>query len=752
MKIFLKISVIVLLFLGLIPILHSCKKEELPTLSTSSVTNITATSATGGGMVTSDGNASVTSRGICWSLNANPILSDTKTLDGTGDGQYVSSLTGLTAGSTYHVRAYATNSVGTAYGADLSFATLGKAPECLTQAANSITSSGGTLNGTVNANYLSTAVTFEYGLTTSYGQTVTSTQSPVTGNSITNVSADISGLNPGTTYHYRVVAVNSIGTTNGNDLSFTTGAVLPILTTTAISNKTATSVTSGGTITSDGGALITSRGVCWATTPNPTILNNKTSVGTGTGTFTSNITGLTPGMSYYGRAYATNSSGTAYGEELSFTTLTIAPTLTTASITDKTRTTATSGGNVISDGGSAVTARGVCWSTAPYPTADGPHTSNGTGTGLFTSSLTSLTPGTIYYVTAYAANIAGTGYGNEISFTTNPFELATLTTIPPISITENIAISGGNITSDGGSPITAGGVCWSTTPNPTIAGSHTNDGIGTGSFTSDMRCLYDATIYYVRAYAMNIAGTAYGTQQSFITKNDPITFNPTKTYGLVSDIDGNCYKTVQIGDQVWMAENLKTSRYNDGSIIPEVTDNTEWSNLCYPVQNEFGEWINGGIGAFCWYNNSETLDNEYGKLYNWMAVNTGKLCPVCWRIPDSGEWERLIIDWSEYNPLEFKFGYYLMETGTDHWDESLNVFPEGIIANNSTGFTALPGGYRQVDGLFRNLGSISYFWGSNYVLYDLVSRFYIPSSAPTHTSYYAAQAGSGYSVRCLKDN
>jgi hypothetical protein len=119
----------------------------------------------------------------------------------------------------------------------------------------------------VNANYLSTAVTFEYGITTSYGQSITSAQSPVTGNIITNVSADISGLTPGTTYHFRIVGVNSIGTTNGNDLSFTTGAVLPMLTTTLISNKTATTVTSGGNITSDGGASITSRGVCWATTP-----------------------------------------------------------------------------------------------------------------------------------------------------------------------------------------------------------------------------------------------------------------------------------------------------------------------------------------------------------------------------------------------------------------------------------------------------------------------------------------------------
>lgn len=123
MKIFLKISVIVLLFLGLIPILHSCKKEELPILSSSSITNITATTASSGGVITSDGGASITARGICWSLNLNPTISDSKTVDGKGTGQFVSNLTGLTGGTTYHVRAYATNSVGTSYGNEISFET-----------------------------------------------------------------------------------------------------------------------------------------------------------------------------------------------------------------------------------------------------------------------------------------------------------------------------------------------------------------------------------------------------------------------------------------------------------------------------------------------------------------------------------------------------------------------------------------------------------------------------------------------------
>jgi uncharacterized protein (TIGR02145 family) len=737
------IKVTILVFPLLTVVLHSCKKEVLPTLSTSTIFNITATSASSGGNITSDGGAEVTVRGICWGVNANPTTSDSKTSDGQGIGQFVSNLSGLTAGATYHIRAYATNSVGTAYGADLSFVTLGKAPECITQAATNITSSGATLNSTVNANFLSTTVTFEYGITTTYGQIITSAQNPVTGNSITNVSADISSLTPGTMYHFRVIAINSIGTTNGNDLTFTTGAILPTLTSTPFSNKTANSVTTGGNITSDGGASITARGVCWATTPNPTILNNITSDGTGTGSFISNITGLTPGTFYHVRAYATNSAGTAYTNDLTFTTLAVVPTITTATVTDKTQTTANSGGSVSSDGGSEVTDRGVCWSTIPNPTISGSHTSNGTGTGIFTSILTSLTPGTIYYVRAYAINTVGTGYGNEVSFETNSVELATLTTIPPVTISDNIEISGGNITSDGGSSITARGVCWSTTPNPTITGLHTNDGSGSGSFTSNIRCLYGSTIYYVRAYATNIAGTAYGNQQSFITKNDPITFNPNRTYGLVSDIDGNCYKTIQIGNQIWMAENLKTSKYNDGSPIPKVVNNDEWFNLVvksYPPPNY--ELTYEITGAYCWYNNdSSTYENDYGKLYNFGVAESGKACPTGWHVPSIIEL-RILCDPTRIDPFP---GNELMESGATHWIDALGT--------NETGFTALPGGSR---GLFNEIGLNGFYWSSDRDSpnYGAVAFFhpipFSPNFPSTPTSSHLSVT-AGLSIRCIKD-
>ena len=197
---------------------------------------------------------------------------------------------------------------------------------------------------------------------------------------------------------------------------------IPTVTTTAASSITNTTATSGGNITDDGGAAITVRGICWSTSPNPGLSGNHTTDGTGSGAFASNLTGLTAMTVYYVRAYATNSVGTAYGNEISFTTTntsTALPTVTTTALSAITMTTATSGGNVVADGGATVTARGVCWSTSINPVVTGNHSTDGNGTGSFTSSITGLNSNTVYNVRAYATNSLGTAYGNQISFTTD---------------------------------------------------------------------------------------------------------------------------------------------------------------------------------------------------------------------------------------------------------------------------------------------------------------------------------------------
>jgi hypothetical protein len=197
------------------------------TLTTADVTEVTSSTATSGGNITADGGGNISDRGVCWSPSVNPTIEDDKTSDGTGTGIFVSNIANLSPNMIYYLRAYATNSAGTSYGNELSFTTLGQAPIAITQPACCIYTTGGNLRGTVNANHILTTVTFEYGTSPSYGSTVTAYQSPVSGSTAVNVNAPISGLLPGTTFHFRIKAENSLGVTYGSDMVFTTRFLPP---------------------------------------------------------------------------------------------------------------------------------------------------------------------------------------------------------------------------------------------------------------------------------------------------------------------------------------------------------------------------------------------------------------------------------------------------------------------------------------------------------------------------------------------
>jgi formylglycine-generating enzyme required for sulfatase activity len=240
-------------------------------------------------------------------------------------------------------------------------------------------------------------------------------------------------------------------------------------------------------------------------------------------------TGLLNGTQYYWRIVAkdnhqnaTESNLWTFGTETNITT----PTVTTSAISEETQSTATGGGNITSDGGASVTARGVCYSTNTNPDLTDLFTSNGTGTGSFTSNLTGLNPNTTYYVRAYATNSVGTAFGVQKSFTTlsGGGQLPTVTTTTITNPTQSTATGGGNVTSDGGASITARGVCYSTTTNPDLTDLYTINGSGTGSFISSITDLSPSTTYYVRAYATNSVGAAYGENISFITTEWNSTF------------------------------------------------------------------------------------------------------------------------------------------------------------------------------------------------------------------------------------
>jgi uncharacterized protein (TIGR02145 family) len=197
--------------------------------------------------------------------------------------------------------------------------------------------------------------------------------------------------------------------------------------------------------------------------------------------------------------------------------------------------------------------------------------------------------------------------------------------------------------------------------------------------------------------------------------------------GTVKDYDGNIYYTVQIGTQLWMAENLKTTRYNDGTEIPLVTNEQKWLDLSTP--------------GYCWYNNDPaTYKITYGALYNWYAVNTGKLAPKGWHIPTDAEWTTL----SDYLGGEAIAGGKLKETGTAHW-----ISPN-TDATNEIGFTGLPGGIRHDDGEFYKIGSYGFWWGSTETgFYYAWNRFLNFGNGQINKDYFSKK--DGFNVRCVRD-
>ncbi len=500
---------------------------------------------------------------------------------------------------------------------------------------------------------------------------------------------------------------------------------IPVITISEVTNITSNTVSAGGEVTADGGTTVTAKGICWSVNQNPIISDSKISNGTGVGSFSGLITGLNPGTTYYLKAYATNAVGTAYSNQSTFTTDALLPILTTIDLTAITANSAIGGGNITNDGGSPLTARGVCWSTSQNPTIADSKSTDGTGTGSFTSTITGLTPGTTYYLRAYATNSIGTAYGNQITLATTAL-LPTITTTSASDITSTTATSGGNITNDGGSVVTVRGVCWSTSQNPTTDNSKSTDGTGTGNFTGSITGLTAGSNYYIRAYATNIAGTVYGMQVNFTSANGG-------TGNTVTDIDGNVYHTVTIGTQVWMVENLKTTRYRDGTDIPLVMDGIGITTI---------GWTNLQTPGYCYYLNLDyTYKNIYGAIYNWHAVNTGKLAPTGWHVPTDSEWTTL----KNYLGGFSVAGGKLKESGTSHWFE-----PNGG-ATNETGFTGLPGGARDYGGgNFNSVGSMGHFWSSS------ESGFITAWSwALWYYNSFIARGSDGksygFSVRCVKD-
>lgn len=369
--------------------------------------------------------------------------------------------------------------------------------------------------------------------------------------------------------------------------------------------------------------------------------------------------------------------------------------ITTGEITDTTTTTATVKGVIIDTGEEGINEHGHCWSTSQNPTVSvskKTELGSNNSAGSFTSKLTNLSPGITYYVKAYATNSKETVYGSEIIFSASD-TLPIVSTSPAGNITWNSATSGGNVIENGGAPITTRGVCWSNSQNPIIADAFTTDGSGTGSFASSITGLTPNTTYYTRAYATNSEGTGYGNEIMI------------KTYGVLNDSrDGQSYKTVELGSQWWMAENLNF-----------------YSNS----------------GSWYYDNDSVTYAEAYGRLYTWETAEN--ICPAGWHLPTDSEWKE----------LEMYLGMTQVQTDNTGWrgtDQGVQLSIDG-----NSRFEALLAGYRFYTRAFYDLGTSAYFWSSTEASTDFAWCRYITPDEYTGVNRSGFLKESGLSVRCVKD-
>ncbi len=367
----------------------------------------------------------------------------------------------------------------------------------------------------------------------------------------------------------------------------------------------------------------------------------------------------------------------------------------------------------------------VYFGTNPIPTTI--IASNQTQNSI---TLNGLALNTTYYWKVFAKENIECGLKSEtdiMSFTTLPnLDLPYVVTAPVnvhISIPPRV---GGKVLYEGSSALTERGVYCGLLSNPEINGIKFQLGNGLGLFSILLSGLNPSATYYIKAYATNGNGTTLGSEVTFATGQN-------SNFQSVADIEGNVYYAVNIGTQVWMAENLKTTRFNDGTVIPLVIDSAAWSNLRTP--------------GYCWYDNSMPNNDAYGTLYNWYTLDSESngnknVCPTGWHIPSDAEWSLL----STYLDGASIAGKKMKESGNFYWNSR---FASG---DNSSDFSALPGGKRSDDlPTFNGIGSSGLWWSStsNTALLA-IDRWIVADDNDIEGIRTIKQ--NGLSVRCLKNN
>ena len=709
--------------------------KTIPTVFTNPISDITSTAANCGGNVTSNGGATITACGVCWSTSQNPTLDNNHTMVDACICSFSTTIMNLTAGTTYYVRAYATNSEGTAYGEELSFTTLSVGGDVVVDEKScpdipTVTDHEGNVYATVqignqcwmrdNLRTTTSPSTGTYLIpTTETGYTYTGKQARW----YQNDSATYAPQNYGLLYNWNA-AVDTFNTAYGE---------------TSVNTNLQNAVMVG---------IGLRRGIC----PEGWHLPSDAEWMTMEQTLTT--TDLTGGMWRGDHAVKL-----ATGENWCLNNTPGAP----GDYSNPDRN--TSGFSAIAAGfydafnpvAQFMNAYASFWSSSAHEI------------GFAWNRKLACSHANVYRLPDYMS------YGMSVRCISGDFDqpivLPTVTTGSVSNVSQSTATCSSEVTDDDSEDVTARGVCWSTSQNPTLNDNHTSDGSGTGDFTSSLTALMPSTTYYVRAYATNNMGTAYGNQVVFTTLQDGQACPDMPT---VTDHEGNVYNTVQIGQQCWLRENLRTT--------------TSPTTGTYIVTTNWNCSFTGKQAH--WYNDDSTTyaPQNYGLLYNWNAAldtfNTAYgetsvdlsesnavsaeftghrrgICPIGWHVPDDGDWTQLIEYLSQTSYLHCNVGgnYLKALASSTGWifedwmtpNLECSVFDEPST-NNTTGFSALPSGSKQhAPGSmgFVNFGQETEFWSSSN--YGSGAREFTVNALVASQILGETPKRYGYSVRCIRD-
>ena len=681
-------------------ILYFDTQSDLPEVHTFMVTDTAIHGAVCGGNVTYDGGSAVTTRGVCWSTTQSPTLSNIHTSDGSGVGSFTSHIFGLYANTTYYVRAYATNSVGTAYGEERSFTTLTSDTVIgpFYCGIDSVADYDGNRYPTVE---IGTQCWMKENLrTTHYPDGMTIPEAPSSYDNYRRAPGDNSGNVPIYGYLYNMGA--AMHGANAND-----------------SNP-------------DG-----VQGICPEGWHIPSCTESEQL------------------MNFVGSQSQYTCNGNNISKALASTTrwangAGVTPPLSLCSPKMDLPSNNATGFSALPAGFFSLNfyyhdeARFFCYDSFSF---FGSGLDDG---GQDTEEKTSRNWGDISFNSGYdVVSVRCLLNDSGVDSSTAVLPVVSLTTLDDIGASS--ASCTGFVTASGGSAVTARGFCWSTSPNPSVGGSHTSEGIGTGRFNSEISGLSPGTTYYLRPYATNDVGTAYGEERSFTTY-----FADSCGGTTVTDYDGNVYRTIPIGQQCWMRENLRTTHFADGTAIAFGSGSSTTTPYLYAP------------------NGNNLTVPEYGYLYNWVAAMHGAassetnpsgvqgVCPTGWHVPSNAEWLQMISYVRGHNEYwcggdSTNIGKSLASTKGWCYSDSECAVGNDPATNNATGFSALPAGY--------NVGNFyerAVFWTTTQYQSSSYSTFYAGFEANDlgfwgliggegNGSIFGLNLSSGASVRCLRD-